>query len=89
MGEQRFCAMGCVDRDLVIYILIATGEGVGGGVLRTGTEYDDKIIIRQNFGPPSLSGSQLFSSYKIFQDPIICKNLYTDGGSLEFRTLVL
>jgi hypothetical protein len=74
---------------LAIYILITTGEGVGGGVLRTGTEYNGKIIVRQNFGPPSLSDSQLFNNYKILQGPIIYKNLYTDRGSLKFRAPVL
>jgi hypothetical protein len=66
MEKQRFGAIGCVNRDLVIYILIATGEGIGGGVLGSGAKYNNNIIIGQDLCPSSLPDRKLFNNYKIF-----------------------
>jgi hypothetical protein len=66
MGKQRFGAINYVNKDLAIYILITTGEGIGGGVLGSGAKYNSNIIIGQDLCPSSLPGRKLFSSYKIF-----------------------
>jgi hypothetical protein len=65
MGKQRFGAIDCVNRDLAICVLIATGEGIGGGVLGSGAKYNSNIIVGQDLCPSSLPGRKLLGGYKI------------------------
>jgi hypothetical protein len=66
IGKQRFNAIGYVNRNLAIYILIATGKGIGGGVLGSGAKYNNNIIVGQDLGLSSLPGRKLLGNYKIF-----------------------
>jgi hypothetical protein len=66
MGKQRFDIIDYINRDLVIYILIATDKGIGGGVLGSGAKYNNNIIIGQDLCLSNLPGRKLLDSYKIF-----------------------
>jgi hypothetical protein len=66
MGKHRFRAMRRINRDLAIYVLMATGEGICRGILGSWAEYNNKIIVGQNFCPSNLSGGELLGGHKIF-----------------------
>ena len=66
MGKQRFNAIDYINRNLAIYILIATGEDIGGGVLESGAKYNNNIIVGQDLYLSNLPGRKLLDSYKIF-----------------------
>jgi hypothetical protein len=78
-----------INRDLAICVLIATGEDICRGILGSWTEYNNKIIVGQNFCPSSLSGGKLLNNYKIFQDSVVGKDLDAGRGILEFGTPIL
>jgi hypothetical protein len=78
-----------INRDLAICVLIATGEDICRGILGSWAEYNNKIIVGQNFCLSSLSGGELLDSHKIFQDSIIGEDLDAGGGTLELGTPIL
>jgi hypothetical protein len=64
--KQRFNTIDYINRDLTICVLMATGEGIGGGVLESGAKYNNNIIVGQDLGLSNLPGRKLFNNYKIF-----------------------
>jgi hypothetical protein len=74
---------------LAICVLIATGEGICRGILGSWAEYNNKIIVGQNFCLSNLSGGKLLGGYKIFQGSVVGEDLDTGGGTLELGTPIL